>query len=944
MNKKHLLIGTTAINRPILHSDIIKEWGDWVRKLDNSWSLAWFINVDYIESLGASYDETKENLLKEIDNWDNRFDIKFLPKKKAHFLNACKKISQNMVDYVNDNNINENNVVIFWLEDDWKLNVQYPHINIKHIVDDYLNGYHYFNLTFIRNNYIWALAPSLSNYKLWKQLFYEGWKNETRDIDPEHSIGLYYRKRYGHPDNIINITLINKKIKEHYFSQKFLSAVNSYYSYVNPKYKLLPHKENYIATDKFTQPIFGDNMVMIRMSPNMSIDGCQYARKFMDKHAQLVKTKKGLTFIYKKQDGKERELNTKKIKLTILYLINKKTLINKMSRVRFHGMNKLCELVDVIYSGIGWEGYDNNKTVTENIKMMDRHIDYIIAYKPSELKGFNKVKIPKCLRYNEMWDETETLYEINSMEPDLIVCHHKNDMIRYMSLRKNISYYTELVHNPHCAEKSIFYDKNYTKDIDILLCGTIGRHYPFRQRMLKLLNKFPKKYNVKKHEHPGYLSSQAHTDIFLKDFSEYINRAKICITCTSKYFYRLGKMVEIPMCGSVLACDMPKQDELKFRSFMIVLNKRDTDGEIIKKLTHYLDNPHKLETLRQRGLTWSKQYTQEHYASRLVDQILDNIKHKKSLKLFIQAEDLTLIKEKWICDILRDELSEYSTGLTIVKNVNDSDIIWLLAPWCKRKLNQMVLNSKFVITTIHHIDWDKYDAYKDYYKQLDAVTNRYHVICKKTYDSLRKITNKKIVTKNFWINNNNFYLIENKRILKNIYKIPSDHYIIGSFQKDTEGSDNTKPKLSKGPDIFIKIVEDMKNMGKKPFIILTGWRRTYIIMNLKRLKIPYCYHETIDKITLNELYNCLDLYVVSSRVEGGPRSILECGLAKVPIISTDVGMSNEILHPDSIYDVNIWETYREAIPNTEYAYKKSYEYKIENYMDTFIKNVFYELK
>ena len=55
-------------------------------------------------------------------------------------------------------------------------------------------------------------------------------------------------------------------------------------------------------------------------------------------------------------------------------------------------------------------------------------------------------------------------------------------------------------------------------------------------------------------------------------------------------------------------------------------------------------------------------------------------------------------------------------------------------------------------------------------------------------------------------------------------------------------------------------------------------------------------------------------------------------------------MSNEILHPDSIYDVNIWETYREAIPNTEYAYKKSYEYKIENYMDTFIKNVFYELK
>ena len=28
--------------------------------------------------------------------------------------------------------------------------------------------------------------------------------------------------------------------------------------------------------------------------------------------------------------------------------------------------------------------------------------------------------------------------------------------------------------------------------------------------------------------------------------------------------------------------------------------------------------------------------------------------------------------------------------------------------------------------------------------------------------------------------------------------------------------------------------------------------------------------------TLNELMNCLDLYIVASRVEGGPRAINEC--------------------------------------------------------------------
>ena len=37
---------------------------------------------------------------------------------------------------------------------------------------------------------------------------------------------------------------------------------------------------------------------------------------------------------------------------------------------------------------------------------------------------------------------------------------------------------------------------------------------------------------------------------------------------------------------------------------------------------------------------------------------------------------------------------------------------------------------------------------------------------------------------------------------------------------------------------------------------------------------------------LNELYNCLDLYIVSSRLEGGPQAIIECALSKTPIIST----------------------------------------------------------
>ena len=57
----------------------------------------------------------------------------------------------------------------------------------------------------------------------------------------------------------------------------------------------------------------------------------------------------------------------------------------------------------------------------------------------------------------------------------------------------------------------------------------------------------------------------------------------------------------------------------------------------------------------------------------------------------------------------------------------------------------------------------------------------------------------------------------------------------------------------------------------------------------------------VDLKVLNELYNILDLYIVTSRVEGGPQAILECAVSKTPIVSTDVGVASEILDSKSIF-------------------------------------------
>ena len=95
-----------------------------------------------------------------------------------------------------------------------------------------------------------------------------------------------------------------------------------------------------------------------------------------------------------------------------------------------------------------------------------------------------------------------------------------------------------------------------------------------------------------------------------------------------------------------------------------------------------------------------------------------------------------------------------------------------------------------------------------------------------------------------------------------------------------------------------------------------------------------CIRDRADNNLLNKLYNCLDLYVVASRVEGGPQAIIECGLSRTPIISTDVGVAKEILSPQSIFTM---ENFLDVKPDVEYAYKKAIKYKIpegfKNYLE-----------
>lgn len=279
MNKTEIIIGTTAINRPCLHKDNMKEWYEWINLLDKKkYNINWFINVDYVEKLEATVEETILNLKEIIQDITTNFIIS--SENNGNFLRACKQIASNIDEFIDENDFDDNNIIIIWLEDDWKLN----NINIplQEIIESYLSDLTYINLSFIRSNYIHALAPSIIHWKLWKQIHLEAWLNQDKHIDPEHCVGLYFINKFGKYQNIQNITVINKNIKKDYFNQDFLCKDKSYYTYHNEKYNILKNKK-YIEKDKI-KDLCKENITFIRISPSFCIDGVNYGRKFMENY------------------------------------------------------------------------------------------------------------------------------------------------------------------------------------------------------------------------------------------------------------------------------------------------------------------------------------------------------------------------------------------------------------------------------------------------------------------------------------------------------------------------------------------------------------------------------------------------------------------------------------------------------------------------------------
>ena len=125
----------------------------------------------------------------------------------------------------------------------------------------------------------------------------------------------------------------------------------------------------------------------------------------------------------------------------------------------------------------------------------------------------------------------------------------------------------------------------------------------------------------------------------------------------------------------------------------------------------------------------------------------------------------------------------------------------------------------------------------------------------------------------------------------------SGKVVIGSCQKDSIGWQSGKiPKYVKGPDVFLQSIFRLPpHVKEKLVVLLAGPARHYLIANLSAGSIEVVNLGFVDDQLLPHYYQAMDIYLMTSREEGGPKGILEALASGVPVMSTRVGMAPDLV-------------------------------------------------
>lgn len=281
--------------------------------------------------------------------------------------------------------------------------------------------------------------------------------------------------------------------------------------------------------------------------------------------------------------------------------------------------------------------------------------------------------------------------------------------------------------------------------------------------------------------------------------------------------------------------------------------------------------------------------------------------------------------------------------VTITKNPFKAHVFYFV--WWNQSLRYLkilkYLKKKIVVVVTNDLD-HQIDSVKSASKYIDlwVCSNQKQI---KTLNQL----NCRYFYHPFYVDEKVFHNLPKKKYeicneLKISYTQFENKILIGSFQRDTQGGCLTIPKWQKNPELLVKCLNNIAN--RNIHVILAGPRRHWIVNQLTKKRIPFTFigctpqdgkddiiENNLPNNIINLLYNLIDIYVVSSKSEGGPKAVPECILTKTILFSTNVGFAPDLLNSEQIFQnqqqfLDIFESYISCPEIFNYNMSRSYNY------------------
>lgn len=172
------------------------------------------------------------------------------------------------------------------------------------------------------------------------------------------------------------------------------------------------------------------------------------------------------------------------------------------------------------------------------------------------------------------------------------------------------------------------------------------------------------------------------------------------------------------------------------------------------------------------------------------------------------------------------------------------------------------------------------------------------VSCDQGFNSVRKIgvNENKIIRIPLGVDMS-IFKTEDKSLARSKLGIPDDVFCVGTFQRDTDKRGG--PKWIKGPDVIAETLGKLNSKINNLFVLLSGPRRSFLIKKLREYNINLKHIEVESYFEMPALYQCLDAYIIGSRVEGGPKALMESISCNIPVVSTNCGMASQVIQHSS---------------------------------------------